>query len=186
MRRRLASLIASCLVVGLIGVSFALQATAESSPPPPPPGHNHASPQPLKIVAKADPPHGTLSSTSIHSQGGGTTITCTPNVQNPHASSHVPGTMNVVATLNCDAIVPWMCVRVALWSDNNQTYVADSTCIVYQGEAWGYANAATTWCANGWYIGWGYFDVIFPPNYIPNEASSSGFGNWAYITCPTS
>ena len=92
--------------------------------------------------------------------------------------------MNVAASLNCDASVPWNCVRVAMWSDNDQAYVADSGCVDGGLGNGGYANAATTYCTNGWYIGWGYADVVAPPGYSPPEATGSAFGNWAYITCP--
>ena len=138
-------------------------------------------------------PHLSLSSHSRSTGLGpdfavGGVINCYLNVQNPHSSSHVPGTVNVAATVNCDADVAWDCIQVALWSDNDQAYVADSGCVVQGLGNGGYVNAATTYCPlqPGWYIGWGYTDVIAPPGYQPQEATASGFGNWAYVTVPCS
>jgi hypothetical protein len=42
------------------------------------------------------------------------TITCTPNVANPHNSSHVNGTVNVVVTLSCTGPVAEISIKAAL------------------------------------------------------------------------
>jgi len=43
------------------------------------------------------------------------TITCSPNVQHPHKSTHFPGKVNVVVTLFCTAQVPQINIRAALY-----------------------------------------------------------------------
>jgi hypothetical protein len=107
------------------------------------------------------------------------TITCTPNVQNPHKSTHVPGTVNIVATISCTAPVPTLQVNAALYY--NGLLAAQSG---YNNVAGSYAqNNAAVPCANGTYQGWGGFVVVFPPGYTPPSGTTSGFGNAVSITC---
>lgn len=55
---------------------------------------------------------------------GSPTISCTTTVDNPHNSSHVPETVNVVARMTCTAPVPEIRLKVALY--HNRGLVAES------------------------------------------------------------
>ncbi len=108
------------------------------------------------------------------------TITCTPNVQNPHNSSHVNGTINVVVTLTCTAPVSQINIRAALYK--NGTLVKDSGQKTFNGTASAQNNAAVP-CSNGTYQGWMSYGVAFPAGYTPPTGASSGYGNAVSITC---
>lgn len=107
-------------------------------------------------------------------------ITCTPNVQNPHNSTHVGGTVNVVVTLSCTGVVPYISIRAALY--RNGALVKDSGAKAVYGSSFAQNNAAVT-CSSATYQGWMSYYVEFPPGYSPATGSSSGFGNSVYITC---
>jgi hypothetical protein len=120
---------------------------------------------------------------SVFSSRSATTaavITCTPNVQNPHKSTHVPGTVNVVVTIACTSPVSELHVNAALY--RNGALVAQSGYRVFYGTAFGSNNAAEP-CHTATYTGWGGFGVLFPPGYVPQWATTSGFGNSVFITC---
>jgi hypothetical protein len=107
-------------------------------------------------------------------------ITCTGNVQHPHKSSHVPGTVNVVVTVTCTQSVPVIGIRAALYRDT--VLVADSGQSNFYDVSFAQTNAAEP-CHTAWYQGWMGFTVVFPPGYNPPDGSASGFGQHAYITC---
>jgi hypothetical protein len=108
------------------------------------------------------------------------TIVCTPTVQNPHKSTHVPGTVNVVVTLSCTSAVPQINIRAALYK--NGLLVKDSGQKSVFNTAFAQHNAAVP-CSNGTYQGWMSYGVLFPPGYVPQTGASSGFGNAVSITC---
>jgi hypothetical protein len=108
------------------------------------------------------------------------TIVCTPNVQNPHNSSHVHGTVNVVVTLACTSAVTKIGIRAALY--RNGLLVKDSHEKDFFGARFAQNNAAEP-CHNATYQGWMSYIVVFPPGYVPPTGSSSGFGNAVRITC---
>jgi hypothetical protein len=107
-------------------------------------------------------------------------ITCTPNVQNPHNSTHVPETVNVVVTISCTSPVTELDVDAALY--RNGSLVAQSGYKSFHGASYAQNNAAVP-CQNATYQGWGGFYVVFPPGYDPPTGSTSGFGNAVSITC---
>lgn len=107
-------------------------------------------------------------------------IVCTGNVQNPHKSSHVPGTVNVVVTLACTASVPQINIRAALY--RNGLLVKDSGQKTVNNSSFAQHNAAVP-CQNGTYQGWMSYGVLFPPGYVPPTGAGSGFGNSVSITC---
>ena len=123
---------------------------------------------------------------AVHSaKGAGTAaaadvITCTPNVQNPHNSSHVNGTVNVVVTLSCTAPVTYISIRAALY--RNGSLVKDSGSKTVYGTSSAQNNAAEP-CHNATYQGWMSYYVQFPPGYTPPSGSSQGFGNAVAIVC---
>jgi len=108
------------------------------------------------------------------------TIVCTPTVQNPHKSTHVPGTVNVVVTLSCTQPVPGINIRAALYL--NGLLVKDSGQKTVNNSAFAQHNAAVP-CQSGTYQGWMSYGVLFPPGYVPPTGASSGFGNVVSITC---
>jgi len=124
--------------------------------------------------ASAQPNH------SRHALAADSVITCTPNVQNPHNSTHVGGTVNVVVTLSCTSAVPYISIRAALY--RNGALVKDSGAKAVYGSAFAQNNAAVT-CSSATYQGWMSYYVEFPPGYSPASGASSGFGNSVYITC---
>jgi len=91
------------------------------------------------------------------------TITCTGQIDNPHKSSHVPGTVNVEASVHCTAPV---------FSLNMQTGLYRNGILVgsYSNGNTGssvLAGAFATPCVKGTYIGAAAINVVFPPGYIP-------------------
>jgi hypothetical protein len=135
---------------------------------------------PTGVRAAAGPAAVHSSGFSARSAGTASVITCTPNVQNPHKSTHVPGTVNVVVTMSCTAPVSEIWVDAALY--RNGGLVVESGYRVFYSTAYGSNNAAEP-CHTASYVGWGGFGVLFPPGYVPQWATTSGFGNSVYITC---
>jgi hypothetical protein len=107
-------------------------------------------------------------------------IVCNGNVQNPHKSTHVPGTVNVVVTLTCTSTVPQINIRAALY--RNGLLVKDSGQKTVNNSSFAQHNAAVP-CQNGTYRGWMSFGVLFPPGYVPPTGAGSGYGNSVSITC---
>lgn len=112
--------------------------------------------------------------------GARAAITCTPQVQYPHKSTHVPGTVNVVVTLSCTAPVSGINIRAALY--RNGALVRDSGQKTVSGTSFASHNAAEP-CHNATYQGWMSYGVAFPPGYVPPTGASSGFGPVVNITC---
>jgi hypothetical protein len=116
------------------------------------------------------------------------TIVCTPNVQNPHESSHVPGTVNVVGTVTCTSAVPEIQLQVALYRQNpadGRWYLQSASGVMtYSNTAFGQANAAAP-CEDGNWVGWMSWYFKAPPGYTPPGGGNSGFGNQVAITCST-
>lgn len=142
LRRQLrALLLATMATVGL----FAVGATPAT-----------AAPAPAESITL------TISSTS-YGIGIQNTIWCSINVQNPHKSSHVPGTVNVISRVDCTAPVASISEGVWLYRDG---------ALVSSRGARNYGVAAlqvntTTACVNGNYVGEGLATVYFPAGYYP-------------------
>jgi hypothetical protein len=107
-------------------------------------------------------------------------ITCTQVTQNPHKSTHVPGTVNVVTVLTCTAPVPQINIRAALYRGG--ALVRDSGQKSVYNSRTAQHNAAVT-CVNGTYQGWGSTGILFPPGYVPPTGTTSDWGNAVSITC---
>lgn len=125
-----------------------------------------------QIVATMSAPSGQMTAAAV--------IVCTPNVQNPHNSTHVPGTVNVVVTLSCTAPVRSINIRAALY--RNGLLVRDSGQRTVNNSSFAQHNAAVP-CQNATYQGWMSYGVLFPPGFVPPTGSGSGFGNVVSITC---
>ncbi len=111
---------------------------------------------------------------------GSTSIDCVLNVQNPHNSSHVGGTVNVVARVTCTSPVESITVRAALY--RNGALVKDSGPSTRTGVA-SYQNNAAVSCVSGRYQGWGSNVIQYPPGYTPSSTSGTAVGNAVDITC---
>lgn len=110
-----------------------------------------------------------------------TEIVCKLNVQNPHNSSHVPGTVNVVATINCDGVVAYLDMWVSLFRDNTEVSYAHNSASVTSSLQ---ANTAVS-CVPGTYFGGATGAVTFPPTFVP-PTSNFGGAVWSpdvAITC---
>jgi hypothetical protein len=165
----------AALAVAVVGVTVgAANASAQTRTPTPSVPHTRTG------VAAHPPAITAVRTTAPGRLAAQDTITCTPNVQNPHNSTHVPGTVNVVATFSCTAPVTELNVDAALY--RNGVLVAESGYNSVTGSSYAQNNAAEP-CNNATYQGWGGFYVIFPPGYEPPAGSTSGFGNPAAITC---
>ncbi len=116
-----------------------------------------------------------------------TVITCNLNVQNPHNSTHVGGTINVVATIGCNVPAASLSIAVTLWKS-----VCDPGCqqVPYgatgtnsnAGSASIQANSAAA-CTSGDYFGVASGEIVSPPGYTPPSGSVSGQGATVSITC---
>jgi hypothetical protein len=153
----------------------------------------HATPAALTQAPAASPAQGaaaggtiTVTATRVSTGFGpdatpDATITCALNVsQYPHNSGHVPGTINVVETAACTAPVPKVTVTAYLYTPIPRPTVKGATAT---GTLSVSSNAATTYCANGTYQGYGYMTVTFPPGYAPPTAALGKLGPTAAITC---
>ncbi|MFV8131876.1 hypothetical protein [Streptomyces syringium] len=107
-------------------------------------------------------------------------IRCEGQVQRPHNSTHVPGTVNVVVTVSCTAPVPEITTRAALYK--NGQLVNQSTLRTQHNTRTAQNNAAVR-CSPGNYRGWMYFKVVFPPGYNPPTGSANGLGQEVPISC---
>lgn len=85
--------------------------------------------------------------------------TCRAQVQNPHASTHVPGTMNVVATASCTASVPHIALFVTLY--DNGAYASSGANDVYFTSS-DSVNAATLCRLGHYYYATAKAEIWFP------------------------
>lgn len=167
---KLTAFFTSALVTVLVAVSGAGVASAADV----------AAVPPASAPDSADWPSITATSSTPGQTGAAAVITCTPNVQSPHNSTHVPGTVNVVVTLSCTGAVPRIGIRAALYRSGN--LVKDSGTKNVYGARSAQNNAAET-CHRATYQGWMSYVVQFPAGYVPPTGASSGFGPTRAITC---
>jgi hypothetical protein len=119
------------------------------------------------------------------SSAAGAVITCGLNVQNPHVSTHVPETINVVARITCDAPVSRLHLTTYLYEGAEGTPYES---IVAQGSnttlgsASVQANAATA-CKKGTYHGEANGTVAFPPGYTPEMSTLGANGAQVSLSC---
>ncbi|MEU7555099.1 hypothetical protein AB0B01_22620 [Streptomyces sp. NPDC044571] len=161
---------ASMAVLALIGATSPVAATGA--------GTDHSAPA-------------TVSTGSLHEGGveagrsgsdadASAVIRCEGQVQRPHNSTHVPGTVNVVVTVSCTAPVPEITTRAALYK--NGQLVNQSALRTQRNTRSGQNNAAVR-CSPGNYRGWMYFKVVFPPGYRPPTGSGNGLGEEVALSC---
>jgi hypothetical protein len=174
-RIRVAAIMATAFItgLGLVAVAWSPTALAASSTVVRP----AAVPADVQVPPDQSTP---IQPGAISGGAAGRTIVCTPNVQNPHNSSHVKGTVNVVVTLKCTSAVSSISIRAALY--RNGHLVAQSGVRTVRNTSSAQNNAAKA-CQSGTYVGWMAYVVVFPPGYVPPTGSSSGFGRSVKITC---
>lgn len=91
------------------------------------------------------------------------TITCTIQVNYPHKSTHVPGTVNVTATLRCTAPVSSLSMVVGLYRNGS---LVSSNRFSNAGSAFLAGNSATP-CVSATYVGAARGGIVFPPGFSP-------------------
>lgn len=115
--------------------------------------------------------------------GPGGVITCTMNVQYPHKSTHVPGTINIEVIATCVGGDPnELSVTASLYQPPPLKTIVGKTSTVYERPT-ASSNAANTGCYSGTYQGHGAINVIFPAGYEPNPQQGSENGKAIKITC---
>lgn len=91
------------------------------------------------------------------------TITCTLQVNYPHKSTHVPGMVNVTATLRCTAPVSSLSMVVGLYRNGS---LVSSNRVSNAGSAFLAGNSATP-CVSATYVGAARGGIVFPPGFSP-------------------
>jgi hypothetical protein len=124
-------------------------------------------------------PAANFSSAASAGMGVQNLITCGITVDNPHKSTHVPGTVNVVSRVICSAPISEINGIVGLY--RNAVLISYST-----GQNFGSAaltmNTATP-CVSGRYDALGVADIYAPPGYYPPVARISARSTVVNITC---
>ena len=124
----------------------------------------------------------------LKSKGGGPqpavtvgSITCTHSIGNPHKSTHVPSTVNVVSKIVCSAPVGALSINpINLY--RNFSLVATGTNF-NQGKAIIQANAATNGCIPANYDGQSTATILFPPGFSPQTWSGRVSSNLVFVSC---
>jgi hypothetical protein len=171
--RRLGVLSVAALV--LFGLTALGPSATQAAPVPVP-----ASPTWIFTAA----PNGTPGAASPNTSA----IACTLNVQNAHGSTHVGGTVNVVATISCTPVAASrLSLQVTLYK-----VVCDPGCYdaaygktgstTNYGHASVQANSAGP-CTPGDYFGSAYGSIVSPPGYTPPSGTVSGAGRTSRVTC---
>ncbi len=106
-------------------------------------------------------------------------ITCTVNVQNPHNSSHVHGTVNTISTIACTGAMSELAQYVGLYYNN---VLVGEKSYSNSGVASLTGNFATP-CKSGTYVGASSWLEVAPPGYYPPSDSGVAYSNVVTITC---
>lgn len=122
---------------------------------------------------------GTPTATNIFGPAPADIITCTVNVQNPHNSSHVHGTVNTISTILCTGAMSELAQYVGLYYNNvlvGEKYNSNS------GSASLTGNFATP-CKSGTYIGASSWLEVAPAGYYPPYSEGVAYSNVVKIVC---
>lgn len=109
-------------------------------------------------------------------------ITCTHSVQYPHASTHVNGTINVVAGVTCTSTMSRIYIRTWLHKSGGSTWPgAPRDWLVTSSVS---ANAATD-CSNGpgTFYGSSTTELYPPAGYTPTYATLTNTGASVWVKC---
>jgi hypothetical protein len=108
-------------------------------------------------------------------------ITCFTNIDDPHQSSHVVGTVNVVGRVQCvfdptdlPAPVTSLSLRLQLLYGPYPNGTVRSEGDFFNEEQASLSGNTATPCVPGYYYPWAYVTVVFPPNYEPPVGSAQG------------
>ena len=144
-----------------------------------------AAPAPDLLPAAAPPAAGgTPTATNDFAPGSGvaapaSVITCTVNVQNPHKSTHVPSTINEIATIACTGSMSELAQYVGLYHNNvlvGEKYNSNTGSPVLTG------NFATA-CSSGTWMGASSWLEVPPPGYYPPYSKGVSYSTIVTITC---
>ncbi|ARZ66509.1 hypothetical protein SMD11_0843 [Streptomyces albireticuli] len=170
--RRMTVVAAASAVLALLGGTSPASAGVTAADP--------SAPATVPSTAPDDPGGGVEAGKAGSDADASAVIRCQGQVQRPHNSTHVPGTVNVVVTVSCTARVSEITTRAALYKNGH--LVKQSALRTQSGTASAQNNAAVP-CSPGNYRGWMYFKVVFPPGYNPPTASANGLGQEVPISC---
>lgn len=107
------------------------------------------------------------------------TISCTLSIEDPHNSTHVPGTVNVVAGVTCTSDVVTISLSVFLGDSNGRLQEEDFT---GNGTDELPGNAALD-CEDGDYEGLAEAEVVMPPDFEPPTLTMDVESPEEAITC---
>jgi hypothetical protein len=115
-------------------------------------------------------------------QGTPDVIPCEYDAQYPHNSSHYPGTINAIITVQCSAIVARIVGTMSLYRDGK--FVAPGSVDV-TNKAKTQMNAATESCIPGSYYSEGIVSIYFPEGYSPPSSLNNEMTSpTVKVTCP--
>ncbi|WP_162940150.1 hypothetical protein [Gryllotalpicola protaetiae] len=110
-------------------------------------------------------------------------ITCTINVQNPHGSTHVSGTVNVVSTVSCTAPVASITQQTALYKTTGNSWWGTKVTKAATSSAQSNASASCT-VAPGNFYGTAVTSIVWPPGFSGPQPPSA-YGNTTAVNCST-
>lgn len=113
-------------------------------------------------------------------------ITGFVRVDDPHNSSHVPGTINVKVVTTTSSPVPSITTTAQLWRVNPWPLPPVPIGVGLPGEAFNATECeafSSTICVPGQYYGTGIGVIIAPPGYIPPVTGAANTGNTRQIFC---
>lgn len=168
--RRLSAL----LVFASVAVAGGTNAAFGETPLPPRPPVGVGSDRPIHFTLS--PKHPVSSGVRTGASAGGV-IVCDLQINNPHNSSHVFGTVNVVAKITCSSQVA-VSVTAYLYPPVPYQPIRGAT---GRGTTTASSNAAKA-CTNGTYQGYATATVAIPAGYS-GPSSASGYGNAINIIC---
>ena len=108
-------------------------------------------------------------------------ILCTVSIDNPHNSSHVGGTVNVVSHISCSpgSLMALLSLDTQLWRSGGQV-------AANHGQVAGFYwldNNAAVGCVSGGYVGNATARLTPPPGYTPASASATVSSPLVTIAC---
>ncbi|MBM7466086.1 hypothetical protein JOE67_001678 [Microbacterium esteraromaticum] len=111
-------------------------------------------------------------------------MTCKLNVQNPHGSTHVQGTINVVAVVSCD--VPAGRIRLQLSLFRVSPYASWAAPTLQKDGVKVLQNNKAVSCSEGPgdFRGWAAGTLTPPPGYqLSGSPTYERYGNLASVAC---
>jgi hypothetical protein len=132
----------------------------------------------------------TLYNATVSSSAGGSTasvpaaitIVCSISVQNPHPSSHVGGTVNVIARTQCTAPVASLEMIMAL-ARNGVIVTPPGTKTNANAGVASLQNNIAVPCHSGTYQGAAEAGIVFPPGFVPQTGIIANVSALVPITC---